>query len=1787
MSDKNKNNSNNNNLQQRFKNMPLQDAIASTGMLYGIKDNNTGKIVVVNPDGKITITSHHRPNAVTKSGRPSNHSIKDNAWDIVPANGWSWNNLYNFLNTDETMGNWFKYRRDARGRQYKVLEEISQEQQRRYDATGPNLHIGGDGTVNVGLYTEGRDSKANLSRRAMTKDERNFWQAYDRNWGGTSLDTPEWRNFWGNLVRKESGFNASARNSEDAYGYFQLMPFNRTKSSKYTIDDQFRDAKKVLEQNFASFNKNLTSKDAATIAQNHWDKYALMRGAWLGGVGNVIKYVRRLANAKDSNGTSVGNYIQGDWANVDYSGTNNLYTDDSSDYSLYAVDNPSNDYSTNYQEPELPQNQIYEIPDLEAPDNQLANNDEEQEQLLQNLSLLQQQAELAEYTKQLQQEQEQQQRLQQNINYADNISYSPKQQEISPLEQYVQELMSQPSSEAQQILSSLWSQPREDFAFANNPLLQDKEDLALAYQTAQNNLIANGGHLHDGGGPKYYYDPNSANMMFAPEVIVSNKGDVQYAAPLGDNQYGVTAGLLGEFGIPIETTRQENNIQYTQEDVDNLIKALGYNPDITRPMADLQKMSEPGLQQVYPEFALLTGGRGLSTGWGTGIANEARNIYASMLENPQLWTKAAQQTTLGLAGMEGVNEGVRQFTPYESWGDMVNKGTYGVVPTWLGEFSNPGGFAGAFDANLNRGLQALERSLTGIGKQGVKWTANMADRAARNIYAPYDYLRTIEETPIDRNKLLLSIKGDFENTKLPKGIEIFDGPYRETLDFETTRKTGKSTFIKEPATPPEKHGFDVYGLYADAPVVFDSQGRPMDRTLYYKDGRFTDPVDNSIIVGKETNLGTMPTSIFHHDIGNYPISFDETGKPFIRRIVSDTDSGELGPIWWEKNKSFSGPYTLDQRLIKTPLDESYGVPNRTGFGNDTTVLTADYPVGDAEFLQKDGLIGTLSRGRFASKPLATEEPPTLSWEEATAPKITEENAAELTNNGQFINIDQLENSDVYKGYLEGFKYFNRFSEPQTAYYRSSPVTVVGELSTTPLEESFVIPYYLRTLEERMPQIKNRYVYQETEDGNFVPRKGLDVIKEEMKKPTSVYLTNADTQNINGFHSSYGSFVGIDQNSLLRDIMSTKIHETIGHGTEDTVEALVGQKVVQEYADLAEDLINSGIKLTSDRSKLWTELRNLILQTRTNLMQKARYKTHNAFQGDVLTDHDIDAFRKSIDDINDISEITDVLDYYIPSAYAVDYSNLLKLKPELLPKFKFLLQKGLSVGMPIGAAGALYGVSQQSNNNVQAYGGPIVNRANMFDDGGSKKKLSDMEYYSIMERVAEMNNPIWNAQRMKEGERPLSADEEYLRILNDNTYDYRGFYNDNPVEAADASTHWPDKYKTVYHPTFSTYSDYSGKVSDFNPLGLKGGRWPKGPIEAREEDFIPAWWQSIPNVYTGRQHSEGGPLMQQANVFGGGGSLIDNLFTATNKIKERTQRAVDATRKQYLNSGYTYKNGKLTKKGRQALRSQYSVAGRIANKLENIVDAAEKNLMLQNPIKFYDKKSEWFPGYRQVELPWYKDQVITLQDAGSLTGAKISANIFDSLYKAVNYNPQDMDIVENIGAKETTFGNPTDDNSFFKLKTSDKPTIALLKAINKANGNKWGNVQHINHGQSLTGSKLLNFGAWPNPWEDAWVTASDYDREEDVEKIKQRLIDSYNYTQRMDDYWRNSGEFDKNVIQAAVELYKKGRYNPGQGNYREYSTKKGDELRNSSTYKEYIKPKRRKHKIKVKKEDVWQ
>ena len=115
-------------------------------------------------------------------------------------------------------------------------------------------------------------------------------------------------------------------------------------------------------------------------------------------------------------------------------------------------------------------------------------------------------------------------------------------------------------------------------------------------------------------------------------------------------------------------------------------------------------------------------------------------------------------------------------------------------------------------------------------------------------------------------------------------------------------------------------------------------------------------------------------------------------------------------------------------------------------------------------------------------------------------------------------------------------------------------------------------------------------------------------------------------------------------------------------------------------------------------------------------------------------------------------------------------------------------------------------------------GAVLNDQPMVNLPGYKVG-KDSDYYSYMDKLAQRMSNEWN----------VSEDQALTQMLNDNTYNYRAFYDNNIKMAikslSDPSVaHFSDVGKTMYHPTFSNQPIYSGNISDYNPLGLVGGQW---------------------------------------------------------------------------------------------------------------------------------------------------------------------------------------------------------------------------------------------------------------------------------------------------------------------------------------------------------------------------
>lgn len=98
----------------------------------------------------------------------------------------------------------------------------------------------------------------------------------------------------------------------------------------------------------------------------------------------------------------------------------------------------------------------------------------------------------------------------------------------------------------------------------------------------------------------------------------------------------------------------------------------------------------------------------------------------------------------------------------------------------------------------------------------------------------------------------------------------------------------------------------------------------------------------------------------------------------------------------------------------------------------------------------------------------------------------------------------------------------------------------------------------------------------------------------------------------------------------------------------------------------------------------------------------------------------------------------------------------------------------------------------------------------------------------------------NAMSRKWG---ISRDE-----FNAHPYDYAQYYKDNYDEAWEHVNnklapyqHFPDRYKTAQHPTFSDESDYSDKFGIYNPSGIRGGHWADDDKYVFDKDQINYKW----------------------------------------------------------------------------------------------------------------------------------------------------------------------------------------------------------------------------------------------------------------------------------------------------------------------------------------------------------
>ena len=129
----------------------------------------------------------------------------------------------------------------------------------------------------------------------------------------------------------------------------------------------------------------------------------------------------------------------------------------------------------------------------------------------------------------------------------------------------------------------------------------------------------------------------------------------------------------------------------------------------------------------------------------------------------------------------------------------------------------------------------------------------------------------------------------------------------------------------------------------------------------------------------------------------------------------------------------------------------------------------------------------------------------------------------------------------------------------------------------------------------------------------------------------------------------------------------------------------------------------------------------------------------------------------------------------------------------------------------------------------------------------------------------------------------------IKIKYDPTYDYKGWYNEDPNRAYallndDSNAHFDDKWKTPYHPTFSDQSVYSNAKHP-------GGTW--GRFDHRDAYYAPLFSYINPNERIGylNMAEDNGviPFMNNGSMYRLDGDLYGGVLPAVQVIGKRGKK----------------------------------------------------------------------------------------------------------------------------------------------------------------------------------------------------------------------------------------------------------------------------------------------------------
>ena len=358
---------------------------------------------------------------------------------------------------------------------------------------------------------------------------------------------------------------------------------------------------------------------------------------------------------------------------------------------------------------------------------------------------------------------------------------------------------------------------------------------------------------------------------------------------------------------------------------------------------------------------------------------------------------------------------------------------------------------------------------------------------------------------------------------------------------------------------------------------------------------------------------------------------------------------------------------------------------------------------------------------------------------------------------------------------------------------------------------------------------------------------------------------------------------------------------------------------------------------------------------------------------------------------------------------------------------------------------------------------------------------------------------------------------------------------------------------------NTYLLRGGSHEDINETGQTGIGINVGgnEIEAEGGEVAQKKNKSL-RIFSAQPILSGGLSPAQAIIRG---YNKDKVFAAQQRFKRNNGIKDDGSKAKFGDWFTSLFNNNTTTAPKKTVHFYKSKSGRV---FKNYNEALYDNKLWNNDVVYrYNRKGDLYHkkyGLREHNIPFQKQNAITLRNAGRASGAVISPNQLDSIAKYANRAGLSIPTAFGMVMKESTFNNPTDTKSAAKL-------FGLKKGTREYN--KWITGQHFQgNGSRLDKGNARDFINFHkddslNPyWQDMRYVEN---QTRDMNKARKMLINGERNADRKAKYAPKLTKGKKlNVMEAAFKDYKTNPYgyNPGQKDYVKLINQNAKDIMNS-------------------------